>query len=116
MNFLIMNLHDRPVLRCDGEVCGSARPTSTEPLVLAAPLASNAPMDTTSLPRLGDPTRDQYQHHLSCDYVRWLACLTDTTLPSNASKDFLLRYPHSVGATIVRKSVENLERKAPIGT
>jgi hypothetical protein len=67
-----------------------------------------------TLPRLGDITRDQYQKTLALDYARWLACLAETEVPSSASRQFLLRWPRSVGATVVRKAVEDLETKSAV--
>lgn len=61
-------------------------------------------MDTTTLPRLGDITTDQYRQHLSFDYTRWLSCLTEASFPQQASRMFLGRYPHSLGAGLLRKA------------
>src|SRR6187200_3400968 len=68
-------------------------------------------MDTTPS-RLGDLTRTQHQKMLALEYMSWLGCLTEGRIPANASRTFLQRYPHSVGATFVKKS---LETKAAVG-
>lgn len=69
-------------------------------------------MDTT-LPRLGDLTRDQHRKLLALEYVSWLGCLTEAKTPASASRAFLQLYPRSVGATFIRKSLE-LETKAAV--
>ena len=56
------------------------------------------------MPRLSDITKAQVQDDLSRDFARWLSCLADTNLPSSASDVFLQRYPHSLGASLVRKA------------
>jgi len=83
-----------------------------KPIVSTLTRACNADMDTTTLPRLGDITREQHRKMLALEYMQWLGCLTETRTPSNASMAFLNRYPQSVGASFVRKS---LETKAAVG-
>ena len=61
-------------------------------------------LETKDYPRLGDVTRDQYQQHLALDYCKWLGCLAENNLPVNATQDFLLRYPQSLGAPLLRKA------------
>src|SRR6186997_186579 len=70
-------------------------------------------MDTRNLPaRLADVTRAQILEAQSLDYVKWLSCLATTKVPDSASELFLARYPNSLGASAVRKSLDTLELKS----
>jgi hypothetical protein len=71
-------------------------------------------MDSKSLPRLGEITQDQYRQQLRLDYAAWLALLVENRMPHHASEAFLERFPHSVGAALVRKSVEAWGTKAAV--
>ena len=61
-------------------------------------------MDTRNLPRLGDITKRDMQRR-SVAITRAGSALSETTLPSSASEMYLLRYPHSLGASIVKKAL-----------
>jgi hypothetical protein len=71
-------------------------------------------MDTPSLPRLGDITQDQYRQQLRLDYAAWLALLVENRIPPHASRAFLERFPKSLGATLVRKSLDAWGQKAAV--
>ena len=60
------------------------------------------PMETSSMPRLGDHTRDLQQKLLVLDYGCWLAELGTTQTRETATKNFLARYPQSPGAVLIR--------------
>lgn len=61
-------------------------------------------MDTRNLPRLSDVTKAQVQDALVLDYCKWLSCLSQTNVPTRASEVFLERYPHALGASLIRKA------------
>jgi hypothetical protein len=67
----------------------------------------------TEIPRLGDRTQALQQKMLALDYMTWLGCLTEAKMPASASRVFLERYPRSVGAMFVRKSLETKAAVAP---
>jgi HK97 family phage major capsid protein len=67
-----------------------------------------------TLPRLGELTRDQYQKSLANDYAKYLGCLGETNSPTMATSMFLDRFPQTMGATFVRKSMDALHRKAAV--
>ena len=61
-------------------------------------------MDTRNLPRLSDVTKAQVQDALSLDYAKWLSCLSETAVASSARAVYLERYPHTLGASLLRKA------------
>ena len=72
-------------------------------------------MDIRNLPaRLGDITRLDLLESKSIDFTRWLACYAQTKIPDSASQLFLRRWPSSVGAIAVRKSLDTLELKSAV--
>ena len=63
-------------------------------------------MDMRNPPaRLADITKLQVNEALSLDYAKWLACLSETNQPTSASEVFLRRFPHTLGASLVKKAL-----------
>jgi len=61
-------------------------------------------LETKDLPRLGDLTRSQYQQHLSLEYAKWLGCFAEAGGPVGATKMYLQRWPHGLGAPLLQKA------------
>lgn len=61
-------------------------------------------LETKDLPRLGDLTRAQYHQQLSLEYAKYLGCLAEAGGPIGATKLYLQKFPHSLGAPLLQKA------------
>jgi len=59
---------------------------------------------TKDMPRLGALTQTQYQNQLSLEFAKYLGCLAETGGPMGATKAYLQRFPHSIGAPLMQKA------------
>ena len=72
-------------------------------------------LETKDFPRLGELTRTQYHQQLSLEFAKYLGCLAETGGPMGATKLYLQKFPHSLGAPLLQKAIVVAGRTSAAG-